>query len=181
MRVLTQAFLRLQEALERLALFLAGVVLLTMGGIITASILGKELFLRPIPDDLLMVGLLNVAVIVLPLAFVERQRGHIAVTVLTDWLGVRALGLLRALGALAMAVFFGGIGYMVTMRLPAEIARGAYYDGVLEIPTWPMKMVFGIGVLLFVVRLVISVGGGLRTAFTGEDTPPPAHGAAEEA
>ncbi|MEQ8896216.1 MAG: TRAP transporter small permease [Roseovarius sp.] len=161
-----------QSMLETFAMILAGIVLLTMGLIIVASILGKLLFLRPIPDDLLMVGLLNVAVIVLPLAYVERNRGHITVTVTTDWLGTRALGVLRVLGALAMTVFFGGIGVMVVGRMPNELAKGAYYDGVLQIPTWPMKAVFGAAILLFVARLILSMIDGMRIAVTGRDDTP---------
>lgn len=164
---------KVQSLIENAALILAGLVLLSMGLIIVASILGKVLFLHPIPDDLLMVGLLNVAVIVLPLAYVERQRGHITVTITTDWMGTRALGALRALGAFAMAVFFGGIGFMVARRMPDEIAKGAYYDGVLQIPTWPMKAVFGAAILLFVARLVISMIDGLHTLRTGEYDDPP--------
>lgn len=160
---------RLQLGIEAAALFLAGLVLLSMGLIIVVSILGKVLFLRPIPDDLLMVGLLNVAVIVLPLAYVESQRGHIAVTVTTDWMNVRAKGALRAVGALSMAVFFGGIGFMVARRMPSDIARGAYYDGVLQIPTWPMKAVFGAAIFLFVARLLTSFVEGIHTMRTGRD------------
>ncbi len=166
---MSAVLIRVQNAIENAALLLAGVVLLSMGLIIVASIVGRVLFLNPIPDDLLMVGLLNVAVIALPLAYVERMRGHITVTVTTDWLGVRALGALRAFGAIAMAIFFGGIGLMVARRMPDEIAKGAYYDGVLQIPTWPMKAVFGAAVLLFVARLIVSIIAGLRTMMTGID------------
>jgi TRAP-type C4-dicarboxylate transport system permease small subunit len=162
-------FRKTMTTLENMALVVAGLVLLTMGLIIVASILGKSLFNNPIPDDLLMVGLLNVAVITLPLAYVERQRGHIAVTVTTDWLGTRTKGALRAFGALAMAVFFGGIAFMIARKMPEEIARNAYYDGNLQIPTWPMKALFGAAVLLFVVRLAMSVIEGLHTAMTGEE------------
>lgn len=163
---------RFQTFLENAALVLAGLVLLCMGLIVVVSILGKHLFLSPVPDELLLVGLLNVAVIVLPLAYVERMRGHIAVTITTDWMGVRALGALRAFGALAMGVFFGGIGFMVVRRMPMEISRGTYYDGVLQVPTWPMKAVFGLAILLFVARLAVSVVQGIRTAITGIDDRP---------
>jgi hypothetical protein len=61
---------------------------------------------------------------------------------------------------------------MVARRMPDEITRGAYYDGTLQIPTWPMKAVFGAAVLLFVARLVLSVIEGLQTAATGEDIAP---------
>lgn len=173
MSTFTHGLRKVQTALENVALAGAGLLLLLMGLIIVASILGKHLFLAPIPDDLLMVGLLNVAVIVLPLAFVERMRGHINVTITTDWLGLRAIGALRALGSLAMAVFFGGIGFMIVQRMPEELSRGAYYDGLLQIPTWPMKALFGAAILLFVVRLVFSIADGLHTACTGEDNAPP--------
>ena len=101
---IANTYSRVLHLFERVALGMAGAILLLMGGIMTASVLGKELFVRPIPDDLLMIGLLNVAIIALPLAYVEYSRGHIAVTITTDWLGVRVLGALRALGALAMGV-----------------------------------------------------------------------------
>ncbi|SFE60274.1 TRAP-type C4-dicarboxylate transport system, small permease component [Sulfitobacter brevis] len=172
MSVLVSAYQSVLRGLEQMSLVIAGIVLLGMGGIMTASVLGKELFLRPVPDDLLMVGLLNVAVIVLPLAYVERTRGHIAVSVTTDWLPPRALGALRAFGAFAMAIFFGGIGFMVSLRMPGEIAKGAYYDGALQIPTWPMKAIFGFGILLLVLRLLSSIAAGVTTAITGRDEDP---------
>ena len=72
-----------------------------------------------------------------------------------------------------MGVFFGGIGYMVVRRMPDEIMRGAYYDGVLQIPTWPMKAVFGLAILLFVSRLILSILEGIHTAVTGQDDAAP--------
>lgn len=177
MTAIPKGLRRVQILAEDAALILAGLVLLAMGAIIVASILGRVLFLRPLPDDLLLVGLLNVAVITLPLAHVERMRGHIAVTVTTDWLGTRAKGALRAFGAFAMAVFFGGIGFMILRRMRDEIAKGAYYDGVLQIPTWPMKAVFGLAITLFFLRLLVSIAQGIHTAVTGldEDAPASAH------
>ncbi|GAB5469064.1 MAG: hypothetical protein Kilf2KO_20940 [Rhodospirillales bacterium] len=172
MRGLTSLYLSLLAVLERLALIVAGLALLTMGGIITASVIGRQAFNAPIPDDLIMVGLLMVCVIALPFAFIESQRGHIAVTVTTDWMPPRAQGLLRAFGSLIMAIFFGAIGYMVAQRLPREIDQGTYYDGTLEILTWPMKIVFAAGIALFVLRLLVSIVEGLRTFFTGQPPRP---------
>lgn len=169
---IVNTYSRVMSVLDRAALALAGLILLLMGGIMVASVLGKHLFIKPVPDDLLMVGLLNVAVIALPLAYVEYTRGHILVTITTDWMGTRVLGALRAFGSLVMAIFFGGIGYMVSMKMPVEFERGAYYDGVLQIPTWPMKAVFGFGVLLLVLRLIGSIISGVHTAITGQDEPP---------
>lgn len=167
MKAIGRGILQILEWLEGAAVVVASLLLLTMSGIITASVLGRQLFLKPIPDELRLVGLLTVGVIALPLAFVERQQGHIAVSVTTDWMGVRAKGALRAFGAFAMAVFFSGVGYMVSSRLPREIARGTYYDGPLQLPTWPMKVVFAFGITLLVCRLCVSIWQGISTAITG--------------
>ena len=166
---------RVQKLVENLAVVLASVALLLMGGIITASVLGRQLFLRPIPDDLLMVGLLMVPVIALPLAYIERYRGHISVTITTDWMGKRVLGLLRAFGALCMGVFFGGIAWMIVLRVPQDIARGTFHDGVFQIPAWPMKIVFGLGIAIFILRLCISVAQGLTTFVTGREIAGPVY------
>ncbi|MEO1192318.1 MAG: TRAP transporter small permease [Pseudomonadota bacterium] len=166
--------------LERLALILSGTALLIMGAIVTASVIGRQVANAPIPDDLIMVGLLMVCVIALPLAYIESQRGHIAVTVTTNWLPPRALALLQAFGSLIMLIFFGAIGYMVAQRLPREIAQGTYYDGTLEILTWPMKVVFAVGIILFAIRLLVSIGQHLHTAITGRLHGRPADSHPEE-
>lgn len=172
MKPIGRGILKVLEWLESAAVIVASLLLLTMSLVITASVLGKQLFLKPIPDELRMVGLLTVGVIALPLAFVERHQGHIAVSVTTDWLGVRAKGALRAVGAFAMAVFFSGVGYMVSSRLPREIVRGTYYDGPLQLPTWPMKVVFAFAVLLLVCRLCVSIWQGISTAISGVEPGP---------
>ncbi len=169
----TSPLTRILAWVENLAISVGGLALIAMGGIVTLSVLGRQLFLMPIPDDLTMVGLLMVCVIVLPLAFVESKRGHISVTITTDWLPTRAIGFLRCLGTFAMGLFFGGIGYMVVAKLPREFMQGTYYDGQLEIPTWPMKAVFAFGIAVFVLRLMVSFSAGVRTMITGIDHDEP--------
>lgn len=180
MTQITAILERALQLIENLAVALACLALLLMGGIITASVLGRQLFLRPIPDDLLMVGLLMVPVIALPLAYIERYRGHISVTITTDWMGTRILGLLRSLGAVCMAVFFGGIAWMIVQRVPQDIARGTFHDGVFQIPAWPMKIVFAIGIAVFLVRLCISFTQGLVTFVTGREPTTPVYRHGEE-
>lgn len=177
---ITQLLERVLQLVENLAVALACLALLVMGGIITGSVLGRQLFLRPIPDDLLMVGLLMVPVIALPLAYIERYRGHISVTITTDWMGTRVLGLLRSLGAVCMGVFFGGIAWMIVQRVPQDIARGTYHDGVFQIPAWPMKIVFAIGIAVFMLRLSISFIHGLVTFATGREPVTPVYRHGEE-
>lgn len=159
---------RILSLLENVALWIAGAALLLMGTIVTVSVVGRVVFTAPVPDDLVMVGLLMVGVIILPLAFIERSDGHIAVTVITDRLPLRLQFALKAFGNLLFGLFFGVMGFMLAKKIPSEFAEHLYYDGHLEIPTWPMKMVFALGVAIFVLRLSVSFMRNCRSVISGE-------------
>jgi len=156
--------LQILKWLEDVALWVAGLALLTMGLIVSASVLGRSIFNAPVPDDLIMVGLLMVCVIVLPLAFIERNDGHIVVTILADRLPPRLKGLLRAFGNVVLMAFFGTMGFMLAKKVPGEFSEGLYYDGQLDIPTWPMKAMFAAGVAILVLRLLVSLVSNIRAA-----------------
>lgn len=157
--------IRLVEFIENIALWIACAALFTMGLLVTGSVVGRSAFNHPIPDDLLLIGLLMVCVIVLPLAYVERSNGHIAVTVISNHLPVRVQSLLTAFGNLLFALFLGTMGFMIAKKVPSEIAQNLYYDGQLDVPTWPMKMIFAFGVATFLLRLSITTWQSLRAAF----------------
>lgn len=153
--------------IEGAAVWLACAALLLMGSIVTASVVGRVVFNMPVPDDLIMVGLLMVCVIVLPMAWVERTDGHIAVTVIADLLPVRVQYALRVLGNVLFAGFFGTMGYMLALKVPGEYAENLYYDGQLYIPTWPMKALFVFGVAVLTARCLVSLWKNIRAVISG--------------
>lgn len=157
--------MRIVEFIENLALWIACAALFAMGLIVTGSVVGRGWFNHPIPDDLLLIGLLMVCVIVLPLAFVERSNGHIAVTVIANRFPVRVQALMTGFGNLLFALFLGTMGFMIAKKVPSEIAQNLYYDGQLDVPTWPMKVVFTFGVAAFLLRLVINTWQNINLAF----------------
>ena len=140
---------------------------------ITASVLGRALFNTSIPDMITIAGLLMIPAIALPLARVQSQDGHIAVTVTTDWMPARVISVLKALGNVLGFMFFGAIAWFLVRKVPRDIATAAYYDGELDLPVWPMKIVFAVGAGLFLIRLGIDFTRNLRHAcgFRGHITP----------
>ncbi|MDW3205066.1 MAG: TRAP transporter small permease [Alphaproteobacteria bacterium] len=152
---------RILDRVERGLSFVAGIVLLAMGALITASVLAREQIGVTLPDDILMVGLAMVAVVCLPLAHVQRDRGQIAVTVITDRLppGVGKTGLL--LGNVIGFLLFGSIAILTVQSVPQAFAENHYYDGQLSIPVWPVKVIFGLGMGLFALRLGLCAIGDL--------------------
>ena len=162
--------------IEGAAMWLACAALLLMGFIVTASVIGRVVFNMPVPDDLIMVGLLMVCVIVLPLAFIERTDGHIAVTIIADRLPLRLQYGFRLLGNILFIAFFGTMGFMLALKVPGEFSEDLYYDGQLDIPTWPMKAMFVFGVAVLVARCLVSLGRNARSVASGRAPDrPPAH------
>lgn len=147
---------RILDLIEDLALWAACAALLIMGALVTGSVIGRGLFNAPIPDDLLMIGLLMVCVIVLPLGYVERGNGHIVVTIIADRLPPLIRKTLLIVGKLVFAAFLGTMGFVIAQKVPAEFSQKLYYDGQLEVPTWPMKAVFAFGVLVFLLRTALN-------------------------
>ncbi|MFC3612133.1 TRAP transporter small permease [Lutimaribacter marinistellae] len=155
-------FSRLLRLVEDLTLYLACLALLVMGALVTGSAIGRGAFNAPIPDDLLMIGLLMVCVIILPLGYVERHDGHIAVTIISDRLPQGVQTAQKIVGRIIFGAFLGTMGFVIAKKVPQEFAQGLYYDGRLEVPTWPMKVVFAVGVVVFLIRLVANTVADLR-------------------
>ncbi len=164
--------LRFLTFVEDVALWIACAALFTMGLIVTGSVVGRGWFNHPIPDDLLLIGLLMVCVIVLPLAYVERSNGHIAVTVIANRVPLRLQALMTAFGNLLFALFLGTMGFMIAKKIPSEIAQNLYYDGQLDLPTWPMKLVFAFGVAVFLLRLAFNTWQNIKLAFFPAEQDP---------
>lgn len=156
--------LTLVTRLESLVTYCGAVVILIMGAMITASVLGRAFFNTGVPDMIIIAGIMMIPVIALPLAWVQSQDGHIAVTVTTDWMPARVISALKTLGNVLGFMFFGAIAWFLVQKVPRDIATAAYYDGELDLPVWPMKIVFAVGVGLFLVRLIIDFTGNLRHA-----------------
>ncbi|NMM44737.1 TRAP transporter small permease [Rhodospirillaceae bacterium KN72] len=157
---------RFLDRIERAMSFVAGLVLLAMGILITASVAAREQIGVTIPDDILLVGLSMVAVVCLPLSHVQRDRGQISVTVITDRLpwGYGACG--RILGHVIGTLLFGAIAWLTVASVPQAFAQNHYYDGQLLIPVWPVKVVFGIGMGLFAIRLALCAVGDVIVCLT---------------
>lgn len=169
---ITQAIDRVAGAIENAAMTIAALAVLMMMLLVTVSVIGRGLatakiagysladigvVLGPIPDDVIFQGLLMIGVIALPLAYIHRRDGHIAVTVTTDWMPTRLLTLLRIFGNLLALVFFFIIGWAVAQEIPTDYVNDATYDGVFQISAVPMKVVFVLSILAFLIRIVFAI------------------------
>jgi len=187
----TRAIDRVMDWIESVTMWVASISVLVMMLIVTISVIGRSLAtakifgvgladigirLGPIPDDTLLQGLLMVAIIALPFAFIHRRDGHIAVTITTDWLKPRPLAALRIFGGILALAFFFIIGWAIARDIPTDYLNKAVYDGVFELPAWPMKVVFTFGIAAFLLRIafgiVVSIIDMIEGTVSGRPHPP---------
>lgn len=145
---------------ERWATFTACVFLSLIGITVVISTFGRTFFHQSVPDNVTIAGLMMVAVVALPLAQVQANRTHLIVTVLSDRLPAVAQQLLVLLGDLLALFFYGALAVAILIGLPSGF--GFHYGGLLNIPVWPMKAVFGLAMALFAIRLILSLIGGTK-------------------
>lgn len=141
---------RLLDRLAWLLLILAAAAILAMMLNITADILSKLLFNRPIIGTLELVSTwYMVAVTFLPLAHVYATRSNIVVELFTQNLPAGPRAALDSLGAGLGAVYLGLLAVMGADQAWYHMLRGETADATFfEISVWPTRwfVVAGCGV-----------------------------------
>ncbi len=142
-----------------------GIALLCI--VITMTVVSRWLYRGIIPDDVLIVRELMVAVILLPLAAVSARRAQIEVTIFTEHVRGRGKAALSAFGNLA-GVFFISILFAAGLRLfLGSWESGDYHDGTFYIPMWLANGVYVIGLTAFLLRLAGNLAVDLRDLVRG--------------
>lgn len=143
------------KAIERVMLEFAVVSTLALALAITANVLGRQFFGLAVPDIVIIVRELMIPTIVFPLAAATANRAHIAVTFVTDRMSPRIRGRLIIFGWFVALLAMLPLLYASWRNLSGSWASGEFYDGLLGIPRWPMKLAFLLGLLMMTIRLVL--------------------------
>lgn len=143
------------KAIERIMLEFAVVSTLALALAITANVLGRQFFGLAVPDIVIIVRELMIPTIVFPLAAATANRAHIAVTFVTDRMSPRARGRLIVFGWFVALLAMLPLIHASWRNLSGSWHSGEFYDGLLGIPRWPMKLAFLLGLLMMTIRLVL--------------------------
>ena len=141
--------------LERTFTALAMVATGLLCFIVTLTVVSRWVFRPLIPDDVLIVRELMVAVILLPLASVSARHAHIAVTFFTDLAGPRTHSVLERLGYLVGLLFTSALIWAGSLLFMSAWSSGEYYDGDLYIPMWIGYATFLVALAAFGLRLAV--------------------------
>ncbi|WP_282605980.1 TRAP transporter small permease [Pelagibius sp. Alg239-R121] len=147
---------------------LSGVAALCVIGlclVITGTVVSRWLLGWGIPDDVTIVQELMIGAIILPLAYVTSSRSHIAVEVLYNRLGRRTQIYLMAFGTAFGFLALLPLTYAAWHEFVYAYESETYFFGDLELPEWPGKMAFFVGLFFFVLRLCLLTASDLKAAW----------------
>ena len=147
---------RFADLLERAALTVSMLAVVCAALVVFLSVVGRAVFGRAIPDNVVLTENMMPLIVVLPLAYVAARRGHIEVEVFTNPLPPRAIAFLTMFGNLIGLVIFGLIAWSAFNVMLRDFETGRYFEGLLRVPAWPAKAFFVIGLALFALRLLLN-------------------------
>ena len=152
-------------AIERAAIAVGAVAVLLSAGIIVVSIFGRILFSKAVPDGALLVQNMMILIVILPLAVVAGRRAHIAVDLVVSRLSPAAQRRIDMVTGSLGVLFLIPIAWSGWTNFSSVLARGSYFDGALEMPEWPVRLLFLVGYLVFILR-------SLHRLYTDRNGPP---------
>lgn len=146
---------------------IAGLCIVTLGLMITLTVVSRNLFGWGVPDDVVIVRELMVGAVFLPLAYVTAGYSHITINFLFKRLGKTAKLWMLAIGSLISLLILLPLAVSAWQGFFHAASSGAYFFGELELPEWPGRFAFFAGAALFIVRLMIICVTDIRAAISG--------------
>lgn len=153
--------------IERLLVDLSICAVLGLGLVITANVLLRALFNSGLPDSTVIVAELMVAAVVLPLAATTAGRAHIAVEFVSNRLPPRVADGLIVFGSLFGLIALAPLIWAGWREAFGAIEKGSFYFGELQLPKWPGRVIFLVGMAVCWLRLAVMVVADIRTLRSG--------------
>jgi TRAP-type C4-dicarboxylate transport system permease small subunit len=156
------------KKIEQGALIVAGGCIVTLGLMITLTVVTRNLFGWGVTDDVVIVRELMVGAIFLPLAYVTANYSHITIEFLFKRLSKPAKLWMLAIGSLISLLILMPLAFSAWQGFFHAASSGAYFFGELELPEWPGRFAFFVGAGLFIIRLSIILVVDIRAAICGD-------------
>ena len=160
--MLARALGRLETALN----LLASTILFGLMFYVTAEVVMRYLFNRPLPGHLELTQLFIAPAVFLALSYVQEYRGHVGMDLLVERLSRRPRAavdtfvLLVALATFIVITWFSWTAAWEAWQM-GDVTPTAY------LPTWWSKMAVPVGSALLCVRLALQIVQSARVALGG--------------
>ncbi|OIQ38344.1 MAG: C4-dicarboxylate ABC transporter permease [Roseobacter sp. MedPE-SWde] len=156
------------DRIEKLFIDVATAAIILLALMIFADVVALNLFKASVPDAVIIVRELMVLAIIMPLAAATTQRAHISVEFLTNMLPPKVVEYFVVFGTLFGVFALSPLIYSGAKELMHQINTGSAFYGDLNLPQWPGRLAFVIGISLCWLRLLIMALGDMMTVWRGK-------------
>jgi len=159
------------RGLENFLHKLSSALVLFVGLLICGNVIARSLFSTQIPDTVIIVPEVMVAMILFPLAAVTRDRAHIAVELFSRKMPEKVQGWLVVFGSLVGLIAIGILLYAGTEELQKILERQSRFAGELDLPKWPGVAAYVAGLSFAALRLVLMLVSDIGACVRGDVKP----------
>tara|TARA_R110002049_G_scaffold307712_2_gene509121 strand:+ start:96151 stop:96684 length:534 start_codon:yes stop_codon:yes gene_type:complete len=153
--------------LEKILLGLGALAVIGLGVLITSNVMARALFASQVPDSVTMVRELMVAAILLPLAAATAARAHVSVAFVSDRFPARLRSWLIVAGSVIGMVALAPLIWAGARELIGVVEKGSFFYGDLNLPKWPGRLLFLLGICATFARLAELTWRDSRTILAG--------------
>ena len=153
---------------ETLFLHISILAIILLAVMITGNVITRALFQTSIPDAIVIVKELMVAAIVLPLAMATATRSHVVVEFLATRFPLRVQGWLIVFGSIMGLLALAPLIYAGTRELLHTVESGEYFFGDMELPKWPGRLIFLLGLAVCWLRFLVLTVQDIRALRAGD-------------
>jgi len=167
---------RLTSWCARALLFVGAIALVLMMMHVMIEVGLRTLFNKSIPGtEEIVSGYYMVAVVFLPLAYVQLERGHIIIELFTLKAGPRLKAWIDGCVSFLCSGALGVFTYATFDKAIEMTSKGEFWIGMIEVVIWPARwaLPFGLGIMMLIMFLQ-----GIRefqSAITGKHFQNPMH------
>jgi TRAP-type C4-dicarboxylate transport system permease small subunit len=151
--------------------------LLPMMFLVAADVIGRYILNSPLPAAFEINSyFIMVAIVFFPLAYVQRHKEHVFITLFTERFSSRAKAGLEIFSLVIGFLAYGLIGVYSLERAIMATAVREYISGIIDMPIWLSKWIIPIGCLVFCVELLLDALERLPLALGRQDAAEVTHG-----
>jgi C4-dicarboxylate transporter DctM subunit len=150
-------FLKALGKFERACVYFSAAFIFVMMVLTTLDTFLRDVFNHPLPGVYELHSMLIVGVLYLGMAYVQSQRSHIKMDLLTSKLSPANNLLLQALGDAIFLCISGLITWKMGLETWTAFRTGDFFFGVVKFPLWPAKLAITLGMATVSLRLISDI------------------------
>lgn len=155
------------KRIEKVCVDIATLAIMLLAILIFTDVVALNIFNRSVPDVIIIIRELMVLAIVMPLAAATANRAHISVEIFANAIPERIASWFVLFGSILGLLALTPILYSGGREFLHQWSNDSVFYGDLNLPRWPGRLAFLLGIALAWVRLWTMVFNDLRTLLMG--------------